>query len=819
MNLDEQIGKYKVQTKLGAGGMGEVFLARDEQLDRQVVLKFLSAEFSDNADLLQRFKQEARAASALNHPNIITIYEIGESNNRWFIATEYIKGQTLREVLKNSPLSINKVIEIVQQICQALIAAHSAGIIHRDIKPENIMLRDDGLVKVLDFGLAKLTEKSQQEIDSEAQTRAHVKTSAGMILGTIAYMSPEQARGVAIDKRTDIWSLGIVLYEMLTGSSPFEGETTSDIIASILKTETPSVQSFKHQVSPQLEQIVFKALQKDLNQRYQNLKEFSDDLSRIEKLEVTETEPRTSILTKARISIPTGDEKTTKILSVRTDSKKTSNQKLIFGAAALLLVIFGVSYWFYQARPSGNNPAQIESLAVIPFINVGNNTETEYLSDGITESLINSLSKLPHLTVKARSSVFRYKGKEVEPQKLANELSVQAILTGRVTQRDDNLSLSLELVDTKTGNLLWGESYNRKITDAINLQSEIVKEVSNKLRNELSASEKERVGKNYTNNSEAYQLYLKGRYFLNKRTPDDFEKAVRHFRQAIDIEPNYALAYAGLAACYTEMTYWSIGLPREMMPKAKAAAQKSLELDETLSEGHTSLATVAEDFDWNFKQAETEYLRAIELNPNNANAFDQYGGFLCEQKRFAEGMTKLNKAAELDPLSAGVEMSKGACLYQEKRYDEAINQIQKILKTEPSYLPASSLLGAVYLRKGMFDQTVEEWLKNSPLENYTAEDIAAWKKSYQTGGIKGFLQKDIEFRKIAVAQGRNQTLFIAMQYANLGDNEEALVWLERAFEERHSWLGELDVEPAWDNLRNDARFQNLLQRVGFGKQN
>lgn len=818
MNFDERIGKYKILKKLGAGGMGEVFLAHDELLDREVVLKFLSPEFSDNADLLQRFKQEARAASALNHPNIITIYEIGESNGKWFIATEFIKGKTLREILKTSRISINKTVEITRQIANALLAAHEAGIIHRDIKPENIMLRDDGLIKVLDFGLAKLTEQTKKEVDGEALTRAQVKTSVGLILGTLAYMSPEQARGVAIDKRTDIWSLGIVLYEMLAGKSPFNGETTSDIIATILKTETPPLQNFNRQIPNQLEQIIFKTLEKNLDNRYQDLRSFSDDLSKVEKVEEDEIENKTSSFTQTRISAQVGDEKTTKILSAPIITKPQNKQKYLWASLVLLILISVFGYWFYQYRINSSDSSQIESLAVIPFVNVGNNNETEYLSDGIAESLINSLSKLPQLTVKARSSVFKYKGKEFDLQKLANELSVQAILTGRVTQRDDTISLSLELADVRTGNLLWGETYNRKLNDTINLQSEIIKEVSGKLRKELSTAEKDKVNKNYTNNSEAYQFYLKGRYYLNKRTPEDFEKAIQNFRQAIDLEPNYAPAYAGLSATYMEMTYWSIALPKEIMPKARAAAQKAIELDETLSEGHTSLATVSEDFDWDFKKAEKEYLQAIELNPNNANAFDQYGGFLCEQKRFAEGMEKLNKAAELDPLSLGVEMSKSACLYQEKRYDEAISQLQKILKTDSNYLPASSLLGAVYFRKGDYDKTVEEWLKNSPLENYSAEDIAAWKKSYATDGIKGFLQKDIEFRKIAAAKGRNQTLFIAMQYANLGDNEEALTWLEKALEERHSWLGELWVEPTWDNLRSNPRFQNLLQKVGFEKQ-
>ena len=817
MRPGEQIGKYKILKKLGAGGMGEVYLAEDDQLARRLVLKFLSAELSGDDELLRRFKQEARAASALNHPNIITIYEIGETGGRWFIATEYIDGRTLREILQTSYLTTGKIIEIIRQITGALSAAHESGIIHRDIKPENIMVRDDGLVKVLDFGLAKLTEKSRKESDQEAMTRAHVKTSAGLILGTIAYMSPEQARGGAIDQRTDIWSLGVVLYEMLTGQSPFDGETTSDIIASILRTETPSLQNFRQKVPAGLERVIFKALEKDLARRYRTMQDFANDLNRVEKIDETEPDAKTVILAEARISTRTEDEKTTKILSARTAAKSPGKQKIIGAAALLLLVIFSLTIWFYQTRPPSPSSPQIESLAVIPLVNVGNNDETEYLSDGITESLINSLSKLPHLTVKARSSVFRYKGRDIDLQKLADELSVEAILTGRITQRDDNLSLNLELVDARTGNLLWGETYHRKINDTISLQSEIVRNVSDKLRKELSPAEKARVDKNYTDNPQAYQLYLKGRYYLNKRTPADFEKSARHFREAIDLEPGYAPAYAGLSAVFMEMTYWSIALPKEMMPKARAAAQKALELDETLSEGHTALATVAEDFDWDFKLAEKEYLRAIELNPNNANAFDQYGGFLCEQKRFAEGLEKLNKATELDPLSLGVEMSKGACLYQEKRYDEAIAQLQKILRIDPGYLPASSLLGAVYLRKEMYDKTVEEWLKNSPLENYSPEDIAAWKKAYETGGIKAFLQKDIELRKNAAARGRNQTLFIAMQYANFGDQEEALVWLEKSFAERHGWLGELAVEPAWDSLRGDARFQKLQQEVGFDK--
>lgn len=819
MDYGKNIGRYEIRSKLGAGGMGEVYLAYDPQLDRKVALKVLSPEFSQDDERRKRFLQESRAVSALNHPSILTIYEIGEHEGNWFMATEFIEGKTLRAVLNDSPLTLQSVAGIAEQLAAALSRAHEAGIIHRDIKPENIMIRDDGIVKILDFGLAKLTESQSKNLDTEAETRVRLQTSAGLILGTLAYMSPEQARGQRIDARTDVWSLGVVLYEMLTGKSPFAGETTSDIIAAILRTETASLSDLTGQVPAELEQIIFKALSKDSAGRYQTMREFQAALKNFKKQVDAAEEIQITYSTDENLAVKTGDESPTKILSVQPTGKfkepsaglKRFKTIIFIGALALAAVVAGIGFRFYFS----GGKSLVEAIAVIPFVNVGDNPEAEYLSDGITESLINSLSQLPNLTVKARSSVFRYKGKDIEPQKLGAELSVPTILTGRVTGRGDGITINLELIDTKTGNLVWGETYNRKASDLVGLQSDIVRDVSKKLRREMSSLEEQRAVKQYSKDSEAYRLYLKGRYYLNTRKSENFEKAIQNFQQAIEREPDYALAYAGLSDTYTEMSYWSFGLPKETLPKARSAAQKAIEFDETLSESHSSLGAVAEDYDWDFALAEKEYVRAVELNPNNAVAFDRYGGFLCEQKRFREGLAKLERAAELDPLSLGVEMSKGACLYQEHRYDEAIAQLQKIIKNDPNYPPAYSLLGAIYFRQGSYEKTRDAWLKNSPLENYTPEQIDDWKRSFETGGIKGFLQKDIEFRKEAARAGRNQTLFIAMQYANLDDKQQALDWLERAFEERHSWLGELLVEPTWDNLRNEPRFQNLMTRVGF----
>jgi serine/threonine-protein kinase len=602
----QTLGHYKVLAQLGAGGMGEVYLAQDTRLGRKIALKLLPAYFTDDRGRLQRFQQEARAASALNHPNIITIHEVGEQTGRHFIATELIEGETLRERVRRTQMKPLEAINIAIEIASALSAAHAAGIIHRDIKPENIMVREDGIVKVLDFGLAKLTEAQAPAVDSEAM----VRTTPGMLMGTTRYMSPEQVRGLEVDERTDIWSLGCVLYEMSAGRAPFEGSTTSDIIAAILERTPPPPSEHDKSIPPELELVIRKALHKEREGRYQRVRELLSDLQDLKQRVEFEVALERSSLPKMKTGqgkagvTAEGSTYTTSISDypiIKRDLRRKVAAMGVVTAAASLIIALAVIRFFYPVRtaPATVEPTDqvaIESVAVMPFVNAGAQKDMEYLSDGITESIINNLSRLPKLKVMARSSVFRYKGKEIDPQAVGRELNVRAVLLGRLEPRGDDLAISIELVDARDNRQLWGERYNRKLSDMMQVQADISHAVSEKLRLRLTGEEQKLLAKRYTENTEAYQAYLKGRYFWNKRNEEGFGKAIAYFQQAIDIDPNYALAYAGLADSYILKRIYALLQPGEtlqqMEAKAKAAAEKALAIDETLAEAHTSLGMI-----------------------------------------------------------------------------------------------------------------------------------------------------------------------------------------------------------------------------------
>ncbi|HET6889482.1 MAG TPA: protein kinase, partial [Pyrinomonadaceae bacterium] len=543
-----KLGRYEIRSKIGVGGMGEVYLANDTKLQRSVALKILPSEVAVDRNRMNRFVQEAKAASALNHPNILTIYEIDQSDSLHFIASEFVDGETLRQRMKSVRLSVRDVLDLAIQIGSALSAAHDAGILHRDIKPENIMLRRDGLVKVVDFGLAKLI--SQQEstsLDTEAPTS--FRTNPGTVIGTAYYMSPEQARGLELDSRTDVFSLAVVMYEMLAGRLPFEGSKSVEVMVSLLdEREAQPLGRYTTEISTELERIISKALRKNRGERYQTIKDMVLDLKSLkEELDFERKLERSRAPKSAAV---TGEPEPATSSELR--ARPTINDRSFFVgkkpviAAIVLVVSVGAAY-LYFIRSAART---IDSIAVLPFINASGNSELEYLSDGMTDSLINSLSQLPNLSVKARSSVFRYKGTDVDPQKLAADLSVQAILSGRVVQRGDDLTLYLSLVDGRNGNQLWGEQYNRKLTDIVSLQTEIAREVSRKLQTRLSGADEQRLTKHYPANPEAYQLYLKGRYHLLKGAKSDLLTSISYLQKAIEIDPLYAIAYVGLADAY-----------------------------------------------------------------------------------------------------------------------------------------------------------------------------------------------------------------------------------------------------------------------------
>jgi eukaryotic-like serine/threonine-protein kinase len=827
-----KLGRYEIRSKIGEGGMGEVYLALDTELDRMVAIKILPGHLASNQQRLQRFIQEAKATSALNHPHILTIHEIGIEGATRFIATEFIEGETLRPRITEG-LKLTEILEIAIQTAGALAAAHAAGIIHRDIKPENIMIRSDGYIKVLDFGLAKLTDPAGSTTDNEAPTKTMVNTGAGTVMGTAKYMSPEQAKGTSVDARTDLWSLGAVLYEMVTGHAPFAGETPAETISLILQKEPAPLARYSHEVPAELERIVTKAVTKDREERYQTAKDVLIDLRNLKKkLEVDAEIDRAGPPTLRSATSTSGDHGPQGTASVPVAATASAGaapaassaqyivsgikqHKLAAAVAILVLVVVGVGLAFYlHAR---NNEVAIDSIAVLPFDNQNHDPETEYLSDGFTDSIINSLTQLPNLKVIARSSVFRYKGKQKDPIAVANELGVRAVLTGRIMQRGDSLTIGVELVDARDNKQLWGEQYERKLSDLISVQREIAQEITGNLRLRLSGAEQERANKHYTEKPDAYQLYLRGRFYWNKRTGEAIKTAIEYFNQAIEKDPGYALAYVGLADCYVVPA--NPQPPNEKMPKARAAAKRALELDETLAEAHTALARVLVVYDWDWAGAEKEFKRAIELNPRYAGVHQWYGGYLEMLGRRDESLAERRQALELDPLSLTINFELGLAFYYARDYDKAIQQFQKTLELDANFPLVHAHLPAAYEQKGMYDEAIAGFQKGITLRGGTE-----WSFSMSgLGHVYGLSGKKAEAR--AVLDELQRTLrqqyvpadSIALVYAGLGEKDQAFTWLEKAYQEHAFKMAWLKVDPQWDSLRSDPRFADLLRRVGLSQ--
>ena len=835
LEANTNLSHYRIVSKIGAGGMGEVYLAQDTKLDRKVAIKFLHEEFSKDADKLNRFVQEARAASALNHPNILTVYEIGEVDGKNYIATELIDGQTLREHLSHKEsLQLNSILKIGVQVSEALSAAHQAGIIHRDIKPENIMLRKDGYAKVLDFGLAKLSEPKAIATGSEDATRVQVNTTPGMVMGTVSYMSPEQARGNLTDARTDIWSLGVVLYEMLAGKVPFTGETVNHTIVSILEKEPLLLEK----VPAELQRIVRKSMTKDVDMRYQSARDLLIDLENLRRDLDIQGELERSIVPN-RETANASLENATQIYAAdavaatssgqaaATQSLTTSSSSLAYAVAQakshklataiigiLLVGVISVAGYFAFVSRNGSTK-QVSSIAVMPFVNESGNADVEYLSDGMTETLIGSLTQLPNLNVKSRSSVFRYKGKQTDTKTIGKELNVQAVLNGRVAQHGDQLTLSLELVDAATENAIWSQQYTRKQTELVSLQSEIARDVSSKLKSKLSGAEVAKVEKTYTADPAAYQLYLKGRFQWNKRTGESLKRAVEFFDQAIAKDPNYALAYSGLAESYVLFPSYSVAPPLECMPKAKAVALRAIELDDSLAETHTALGIYYSTFAWNYPAAEKEFRRAIELNPNYAPAHQQFGmEGLTALGRFDEAVAEGKRAEELDPVSPIIGADLGNILFYARRFDESIKQLNRTIELDPNWYLAHALLCQAYDLKGQFAQAVPECQKAREL-NDDPSVLSFLAHAYVSSGKREEATKVVGQMHELAKQRYVPAYGFGLAYAALGDKDQAFQWLERSLQDRAWDITFLKVDPSMDSLHSDPRFSDLVKRVGL----
>lgn len=824
LSVGQEIGHYKIVKKIGAGGMGEVYLAEDTKLKRQVAIKILPVAFAEDAERMRRFVREAKSDSALNHPNIITIYEIGEADGIHFIATEYIEGETLRDYLKHEKLSVKSALEISIQIVSALQAAHGTGIIHRDIKPENVMIRPDGLVKILDFGIAKLSEPrnllvSGLNVGEEAATAINSGTSPGMIIGTANYISPEQAQGKKVDGRSDIFSFGIVLYEMLSGKRAFEGENAMDVISSILKDEPKPLHQLLPEVPHEVERIINKTLRKNRDKRYQtarglltDLKDAKQELEFQDKLERTIPPHREDQKTQL-MNAPTSDVPHT-ASSAEFITQEVKKHKLGFVAALLVLLsaAIGLGYWFFANRAA--NTKQIESIAVMPFVNESGNADVEYLSDGMTETLISSLSRLSNLNVKARSTVFRYKGKAADANTIGKELNVQAILNGRVVQRGDQLTLTLELVDARSENVIWSEQYNRKQTDLISLQSEIAHDVSQKLKATLSGADEQKLAKNYTENPEAYRLYLQGRFYWNKRSEENLRKAVEQFKAAAEIDPNYALAYAGLADCYAVMPQNTGNPSDETFLQAKAYANRALEIDDSLGEAPASLGQINTN-SWNWAEAEKEFKRAIELNPNYPTAHHWYARFLRFMGRSDEALAEIKRANELDPLSLVILNNLVQVYFERGEIDAAFEQCRKALELDPNYSGTHTSLSEIYLKQGRNTEALAEGQKAVELSNRSNGQLSVLGYVQAVSGNRNEALAVIKEFEEKYLKSKTNSFDIAGIYAGLGNKEEAFAWLEKAFYNHSASMTALKIEPAFESFHNDPRYKDLLRRMNL----
>lgn len=818
------INQYKIISRLGSGGMGEVYLAQDVRLGRKVALKLLYEDVQQGDDWVRRFEQEARATSSLNHPNIITIYEVGQANGSHFISAEFIDGQTLREHLKHNVMTLREALDIAIQVATALATAHQEGIVHRDIKPENVMLRADGYVKVLDFGLAKFIERRLLNLsasDPDAETEAFLKTNPGTVMGTVSYMSPEQARGAHVDARSDIFSLGILLYEMLTGRQPFAGASASEIIISIMQKRPQPMARFSQDVPVEMERIVGKALSKNREERYQTVKDMIIDLKRLKRgLEFeaeTNDEPEQELSRQllnsggrsdgsSSVRVSTGQQIAPTVEHVVPPTTSSAeyifreikqHKKTVFIVVGVLVAALAAYYYYATTRP-------IDSIAVLRFDNANAEAATEQLGDEITKKLIYNLLKLsPDLRIVPFNAVLQYKKQQY--QEAGRDLNVRAVLTGEITKSGDLITISSELVDVRDNKVLWGDTSSTKFSDLTLAPQHIIAGISNSIGLKLSAEEEKK--------RQAEAFYMKGRNAWNKRTADAIKEASGYFSEALKLNPNYAPARAGLADSYNMLATYGASAPTEAFPKAINEAETALRIDRNLAEAHAALAYAKFRGEWNWPEAEKEFKEAIRLNPNYASAHQWYANYLAAMRRFDEALAETNRTQELDKTSLIINSHFGLIYFFAGRFDDSIAACQKTVVLDPNFFVARRYLGLAYAQKEKYKEALEQYdkalalSKNSSLMKIERASVLAL--SGDVNRAQSELQELLELAK----QRYISAYHIATIYVALKDRDNAFKWLDTAFTERADWMVFLDVDPRFNSLRSDARFTALLRRM------
>ena len=841
LNQGQVLGHYEIVRRLGEGGMGVVYLGRDTTLDRLVAIKVLNKKFERNEDNVRRFIREAKAASALNHPNILTIFEIGEHEGSQFIVSEYIEGRTLREVMRSEKLKPPTVADIAGQIAGALAAAHKARIVHRDLKPENVIVRDDGYVKVLDFGLAKLLSGDGQPIAGIAGTEPSNTTASGIILGTVNYMSPEQAKGKKVDERTDIFSLGVVLYEMITGRAPFAGDSVAETFANLIDHEPEPMTAYAADVPDKLQHVVSRMLAKDPDERYPSAAEVISDLRAFRGGDAFPYRYRPSDRAGDLETTPKGDHRSTGALENDTErgagqagitevvaagdahaTKQTSLVRRMRGSrgvifAALLVgvaVVLGIGAWAILRR--GDTSSQkISTVAVLPFRPIDSGSRDESLEMGVTETLITRLGSIGQITVRPLNSVKKFAESDVDPIAAGQESQADSVLTGSLQKAGDRIRVNVRLVDVKTGGTLWSDKFDETFTDIFKVQDAIAERAANALKLKLSASDRERLAKRYTDNPEAYQLYLQGRSLYHRRLGNWSDESMGFYTRALEKDPNFALAHVALADLLVSRHFTNKNSYDETMPQVKEHLAKALQLDNALAEAYSLSGAVKYQYEYDWDGAGSDFRRAVELDPGSSQVRLDYAFFLLSLARFNEAFTQLDKAQEIEPDSLTIKAVRGNFLWHAHHDDEAIKYLEDFTKVVPDRGSTYFTLSHLYRNKGRDADAIEALLRGLQLRSRPQDEINHFAEAYRQGGWKALSRFQIANMTELSRTQPMRPIDFAIAYASNGDNDNAFKFLEKAIEEHEPLVAQCKVNPLMDPLRDDPRFTQFLRKINL----